>query len=85
MDMGQFDEVTRCVFAGASRRLIVTVLGTLTLTPLLGTVRGSAKTKLVCLNGQTVRASSDKRKKLIRHGVRPGACGTGVCSQSVRQ
>lgn len=86
MEAGQFDQMARGVVTGPSRRRIAGALGGLALAPLVDRVIGRAKKrktkkKPLCLNGQTVKVSGKKRKKLIKQGATPGACAAGCTPQ----
>jgi len=84
LDAVQFDSVARTVMNRQGRRRIALLLVSLATAPLfgIGDVAGKKKKpkkKPVCLNGQTIKAGGDKRKKLIRNGATPGEC-PAVCT-----
>lgn len=89
MDVSQFDRIARTVAGARSRRLVLQSAGGLVATAAPGGefagARRKRKKKPVCLNGQTIKASSDKRKKLIKQGATAGACTSNVCSQGACQ
>ncbi|MFN8661619.1 MAG: hypothetical protein U0075_06985 [Thermomicrobiales bacterium] len=77
MDDGQFDVLTRALTMSSRRRAFQSITGVAV--GLAGFAQPTwAKTKkksTLCFNGQTVKASSKKKKKLIKQGATPGACG----------
>ena len=82
MDVAHFDALTRMLAFRQSRRSVAIVLGavaTAILTQGEETQAGKKKKKPLCLNGQTIKASGNKRKKLLKQGASPGACA-GSCT-----
>ena len=81
MDGPGFQTLSRVVGTAPSRRALVAVLGSLLTAPwhsglLVGAKKKSKKTTL-CLNGQTIRASTmKKKKKLLNRGATRGACSS---------
>ncbi|MFT4038543.1 MAG: right-handed parallel beta-helix repeat-containing protein [Thermomicrobiales bacterium] len=86
MDAAPFDTLTVGLTRRLSRRRGVGLLGLLGAGALALPDEASAKKKRpkkkpLCLNGQTVKASGKKRKKLLKQGATPGACSpAGPCS-----
>lgn len=94
MDATQFDRLARTLSGLRTRRAAAWVLGGAAAFPLLdledALARKKQKKKPVCLNGKTIKAKPQKRKKLLRKGATPGACPpacqpqcqSGRCGQS---
>ncbi|MFT4039051.1 MAG: right-handed parallel beta-helix repeat-containing protein [Thermomicrobiales bacterium] len=79
MDASRFDDLARSLFHPRSRRAAAGLLGGLALVPALGLTETSGKKKkkvTLCLNGETITASSKARKKLLKQGATVGACQT---------
>lgn len=86
MDAARFDTLARSVFGTQGRRRFALSLAGLAAAPIFRNEEAAGKNKKqkkkpVCLNGQTIKASSDKRKKLIKQGATPGACVPSVCNE----
>lgn len=68
-----------------NRRAVTQLLGGLLAVPLAGALPSEAKKKrkaTLCLNGETVKASKQKKKKLLKQGATPGACTARSCASN---
>ncbi len=76
MDASRFNGLARAWSASRTRRGAAALLGTAFLFPLAGVLPADAKKKKItlCLDGQTIKASKKKKKKLLKQGATPGAC-----------
>lgn len=82
MDDSRFDVLSRAL-AGRSRRRALQAIagGAVGLTGTSWVAKARKKKSTLCFNGQTVKASSKKKKKLIKQGATPGACkGPAACA-----
>jgi parallel beta-helix repeat protein len=85
MDNGRFDALSRFVAISQSRRRAALALGS-AVAGILGTgsvthAKKKKKKVTLCLDGETIKASSKKKKKLIKQGATPGACkGPAACA-----
>ena len=86
MDGPGFETLTRVLGTTPSRRALAVVLGSLLTIPwrngpLVGAKKKSKKTPL-CFDGQTIRVSQKKKKKLLKRGATRGACsGCTPCGE----
>src|SRR5829696_3210296 len=76
MESDRFDALTARLAAPLSRRTSVGLLGVLGIgsVGIADQANAKGKKKPLCLNGQTIKASGKKRKKLLTQGATAGAC-----------
>lgn len=87
MDDRRFAALARVLGHVQPRRALLPLARGLLAAPWLGFVPTAAKKKknkksTLCLDGQTIKASKKKKKKLIKSGATPGACSAcaPICS-----
>ena len=80
LDASQFDGLARTLATLRNRRRAAMLLGGMAATPLLRAMpsegKGKKKKFTLCLNGETIEASSKKKKSLLKRGATSGACPT---------
>lgn len=76
MDGYRFDALIRRLATTSTRRGALALVGVLLASPMSGQRSGYARKKKVslCFNGQTIKASKKKKKKLLKQGATLGAC-----------
>jgi len=86
MDGPGFDALTDLRGTAPSRRALVAVLSGLLTSPwqsgaLVSANKKKPKKVTVCLNGKTIRAPKEKKKKLLKRGATSGACTCTSCGE----
>jgi hypothetical protein len=84
MHHSSFDALTAAISRPGSRRTATRLLGSLVALPLAGSSIAAAKKKkkkkvTLCLNGETIKASTKKKKNLLKQGATSGPCTAKSC------